>query len=91
MVDQEPRQGCEPEAYRDYLRLLARLWSPQRLQRKMDASDLVQDAMVKAHVKQDQFRGNSSGQYKAWLRVTLKNTLLDASFGIAAAIRFCTV
>jgi RNA polymerase sigma-70 factor (ECF subfamily) len=78
MVNNEPSHDRQPEAYRDYLLLLARMWSPRRLQRKMDASDLVQDALVKAYAKRDQFKGDSSGQYKAWLRVTLKNTLLDA-------------
>lgn len=77
MVDKEPSHDRRPEAYRDYLRLLARLWMPRRLQRKMDASDLVQDTLMKACAKGDQFRGNSSGQYKAWLRVIVKNTLLD--------------
>lgn len=77
MVDQQQRHDCQPEAYRDYLRLLARLWMPRRLQRKMDASDLAQDALVKAYAKRDQFQGTSSGQYKAWLRVILKRTLLD--------------
>jgi RNA polymerase sigma-70 factor (ECF subfamily) len=78
MVNNETSHDHQPEAYRDYLRLLARMWSPRCLQRKMDASDLVQDALVKAYAKRDQFKGDSSCQYKAWLRVTLKNTLLDA-------------
>jgi RNA polymerase sigma-70 factor (ECF subfamily) len=68
----------QPEQYRDYLLLLARMWSPRRWQRKMDASDLVQDALLKAHARRDQFKGDNSGQFKAWLRVTLKNTILDA-------------
>lgn len=76
MVDKEPSHDRRPEAYRDYLRLLARLWMPRRLQRKIDASDLVQDALVKASAKGDQFQGNS-GQYKAWLRRILERTLLD--------------
>ena len=66
----------DPEPYRDYLRLLARLWLPRRLQRKMDTSDLVQDALLKAHAKRDQFGANTDGQYKAWLRQILRNTLL---------------
>jgi RNA polymerase sigma-70 factor (ECF subfamily) len=78
MASNEPSHDRQPEAYRDYLRLLARMWMPRRLRRKMDASDLVQDALVKACAKRDQFKGDCSGQYKAWLRVTLKNTLLDA-------------
>ncbi len=68
----------QPELYREYLLLLARMWSPRRWQRKMDASDLVQDTLLKAHERRNQFEGDSSGQFKAWLRVTLKNTMLDA-------------
>jgi RNA polymerase sigma-70 factor (ECF subfamily) len=77
MVDKQPTHDCQGEAYRDYLRLLARLWMPRRLHRKMDASDLVQDTLMKAYAKGDQFQGNCSRQYKAWLRVILKRTLLD--------------
>jgi len=43
----------------------------------MDASDLVQDALVKACAKREQFQGHAGGQHKAWLRVILKRTLLD--------------
>ncbi len=46
MVSNEPSHDRQPEAYRDYLLLLARMWSPRRLQRKVDASDLVQDALA---------------------------------------------
>ncbi len=77
MVDKQHIHDCQPEAHRDYLRFLARLWMPRGLQRKMDASDLVQDALVKACAKGDQFQGHAGGQYKAWLRVILKRTLLD--------------
>jgi RNA polymerase sigma-70 factor (ECF subfamily) len=66
-----------PELHEDYLRLLARLWLPRRAQRKLDASDLVQDALLKAHAKGDQFEGKTDAQYKAWLRKILRNCLLD--------------
>lgn len=75
----EPKacQGFTPERHGDYLRLLMRLWLPRRLKRKLDASDLVQDALLKAHAKRDQFDGDTHEQYKAWLRQILRNTLLD--------------
>lgn len=66
-----------PEAHREYLRLLARIWIPRRAQCKLDASDVVQDALLKAHAKRDQFKGETDGQYKAWLRTTLRRSLLD--------------
>ena len=77
MREAEDQHRFAPEPFRDYLRLLAGLWVPRRLQRKLDASDLVQDAMLKAHAKRHQFEGNTDGQYKTWLRQILRNTLLD--------------
>ena len=77
MREAEDQHRFNPETFRDYLRLLARLWLPRRLQRKLDASDLVQDALLKAHAKGDQFGGSTDGQYKAWLRQILRNALLD--------------
>ena len=71
-------QQFNPEDHRTYLQLLARLWLPRRLNRKMDASDLVQIAQTKAFEKADQFLGENDNEYKAWLRKILRNTLLDA-------------
>lgn len=78
MDQRDDERQFEAEKYRDYLRLWSRLWMPQKLRKKMDASDLVQDAMLKAVHKAEDFRGSTNGQYKAWLRMILKNTLLDA-------------
>jgi RNA polymerase sigma-70 factor (ECF subfamily) len=65
------------EQYREYLALLARLQIDPRLQGKVDASDLVQQTLVKAHQYQGQFRGSSERERAAWLRRILGNTLLD--------------
>jgi len=78
MPNDDDRPKFNPEDFRDYLLLLARLWLPRRIQRKMDASDLVQVAHTKAFEKAEQFQGENSAQYKAWLRPILRNTLLDA-------------
>src|ERR1700722_2924680 len=45
------------EAYRNYLRMLARIQVPPRLQAKLDASDIVQQAILQAHESRAQFRG----------------------------------
>jgi RNA polymerase sigma-70 factor (ECF subfamily) len=74
--------ACVPkedlERFRDYLRLLARLQMPGRLQGKLDPSDLVQQALLRAYQALDQFRGKSSAELAGWLRQILANTLANA-------------
>jgi RNA polymerase sigma-70 factor, ECF subfamily len=66
-----------PEAYRDYLCLLARLQIDPRLRQKLDPSDIVQITLVKTTASRQDFRGDSSEQMRAWLRGILANTLKD--------------
>jgi RNA polymerase sigma-70 factor (ECF subfamily) len=66
------------ESYRDYLRVMARLQLDPRLQRKLDPSDLVQQTLLKAHEKKEQFRGGTEAEFTAWLRQILANTLAEA-------------
>jgi RNA polymerase sigma-70 factor (ECF subfamily) len=70
--------GLLLERYRNYLALLARLQIGRRLQRKVDASDLVQEAFLKAHRDFAMFRGASEKEWLAWLRQILAMNLAQA-------------
>jgi RNA polymerase sigma-70 factor (ECF subfamily) len=59
------------ESYRNYLRLLARLRVGQRLQAKIDGSDVVQEALLRAGADFGKFRGAGEAEFAAWLRTVL--------------------
>jgi RNA polymerase sigma-70 factor (ECF subfamily) len=70
--------GLALERFRGYLRLLAGLKIGPRIRAKLDPSDLVQQALLRAHQARDQFRGQSAPEMSAWLRQILARTLADA-------------
>jgi RNA polymerase sigma-70 factor (ECF subfamily) len=73
---EEPRTRVE--RFREYLHLLARMQLSPQLQSKLDASDVVQEALLKAHQAEEQFRGRTDAEQAAWLRQILLRTLTDA-------------
>jgi len=78
------RQGeTEPlgqllQLYRNYLTILAATQLDGRLRRRMNPSDLVQEAMLAAHCDFGKFRGATEREFLAWLRQILINCLHHA-------------
>lgn len=64
-------------AYRNYLRILAATCLDPAVRGKADASDVVQEAMLKAHQSFPQFRGTTEQEWIAWVRRILVNTMAD--------------
>ncbi len=66
------------ERHRPYLTLLVRTHLDGRNRVQVGFSDIVQQTMLDAFAKLDQFRGSSDAELAAWLRQILKNNLADA-------------
>ena len=76
----EMTDRLRPERYRSFLMMLARvsLRDLGPMARKVSASDVVQEALLQAHVALPKFRGTTSIELRAWLRTILANKLTDA-------------
>ena len=80
----EQARGGEPkaldrllESFRNYLRLLARASVGKVLRSKADASDAVQETLIRAHARFRQFRGTTEAELLSWLRRILVRTVID--------------
>jgi RNA polymerase sigma-70 factor, ECF subfamily len=71
-------QGLPLERFRSYLLLLARMQVGDQLRGKLDPSDVVQQTLLDAHRKREQFRGHTSAELAAWLRQMLACNLADS-------------
>jgi RNA polymerase sigma-70 factor (ECF subfamily) len=87
VAENHPLQGELLERCRSYLCLLARCRLGTRLQAKLDASDVVQQTLLRAHEKMEQFRGTSTAELMAWLRQILANELAQAGRKFGAEAR----
>ena len=67
------------EPHRGYLRAVARLQLALRpwLAARLDASDLVQQTLLKAHAAREEFRGQTTAELVAWLRQIFNRTLAN--------------
>lgn len=63
--------------YRNYLLMIANQDLDPAIQAKIGASDVVQQTMIRAQQKFDQFRGTSEKEFLHWLRTSLVNDLKD--------------
>lgn len=81
-IDDSPLGSC-----RDYLRILARLQMGTRLRGKLDASDVVQQTILLAHARRDQFRGGTEAEWLGWLRAILANVLASVAREFETAAR----
>ena len=67
------------ERYRDYLLLLARAQLAENARAMIDPSDVVQQTLLKAHERLNQFRGTSHAEMAGWLRTMLAHQIVDAA------------
>ena len=66
------------ERFRDYLRLLSRVQGGSAINCWVDPSDLVQQTLLEAYQKREQFRGRTDAERGAWLRAILARNMADA-------------
>ena len=77
-MSDEKEQGLDVSRlapFRPYLQMLARMAWDDRLRPKLDPSDVVQQTLLQAQRKLDQFRGVTDAELAAWLRRILANEL----------------
>jgi len=65
------------EKCRSYVHLVARAHVESWIRTKVDASDLVQQTMLEAHRGFENFRGQSEGEWLAWLKRILSHNAVD--------------
>ncbi len=88
MAEMEDGKGEPPvERFREYLLMLARMQVGQQAKARLDASDVVQQTLLEAYTKRDQFRGSTDAELMAWLRKMLACRMTDARRALGRAKR----
>jgi RNA polymerase sigma-70 factor (ECF subfamily) len=59
----------------------------RKFRQRLDASDIVQQALLRAHRAWDTFRGSDAAELAAWLRRILSSTIANAAREHGAATR----
>ena len=78
VTDEVPIDRQWPDRFRSYLRVLAGMQLDERLRKKLDPSDVVQQTLLQAHRAQGDFRGRTDAEMAAWLRQILARNLAHA-------------
>ncbi len=86
MSENRDQLHFELQRYRSYLLLLAQLQLESRVPQRIDASDIVQQTLLEAHLQHESFQGDEV-RFMAWLRRVLANNLRDAWRGLRRAKR----
>jgi RNA polymerase sigma-70 factor (subfamily 1) len=69
----------DPSAYRGWMKLCVRAFNLHpAMNRRLDDSDLVQEALLKVHASAECLRATTEGERRAYLKVVLRNVLIDA-------------
>jgi RNA polymerase sigma-70 factor (ECF subfamily) len=77
MTQESTEVGQPLERYRAYLDLLARAQLSGPLRSRLGPSDIVQQTLMQAYRKRDQFRGRGEAEYRSWLRAILARLIAD--------------
>jgi RNA polymerase sigma-70 factor (ECF subfamily) len=72
---QQGEVGPLVDVYRGYLKTLARVQLGGRLPQKLDASDVVQEVLLRVHRRFQQFQGTTEQEFLAWLRKVLASVI----------------
>lgn len=66
------------ERHRDALRRLVQMRLDQRIQRRLDVSDVVQDVLVEANRRLPEYLANPILTFRVWIRQIAQDRLIDA-------------